>query len=257
MSAYNYAAAFVAFNQGSSFEDIAARLGIPLETLRAEARQHGWKKLSTAIEKPVAAQLTAMELSIVDIAANRRKSIKDSEPLEKLLGRTLEVYDRWWQELGVAEEHYQMCAAVLDEALKDYQQYYTSDRIAEMRIGREQLRTRPEDEDLIKLMNEMEAPQRMLDSARANEKTAKEERDELRHTAAPSPKALAELAKAVATIHDIRYRAVGDMVNKGSGEPPSRQVVANIMVNMPGAIGQPRERRAIEVQPVPPQELTG
>jgi uncharacterized protein YjcR len=254
VSAYNYAAAFVAFQQGSSFEDIAARLGIPPETLKAEARQHGWKKLAGAITIPTT-QIDSLKLDLDAVTENRKRSLKDAAPIEALMGRTLEVYDRWWQELGVAEEHYQMCAAVLDEAMQEYQQYYTAERRSELHVAKEQAKLRPEDVDLVKLIDDMGAPARALESARANEKTAKEERDELRHTAAPSPKALMDLAKAVATIHDIRYRAVGDMVNKGSGEVPIRQTVASITVNMPGAIGTPRERRVIEIKPVDPQQL--
>ena len=143
----------------------------------------------------------------------------------------------------------------IDQAHQDCQQFYTIERRKEQRIVREQLKVRPDDEDLLALSESLAAPGRALDTAIANAGTAKETRDELRSLAAPSPKALAELAKAVSTIHEIRYRAVGDLANKSSGEAPTKQSIAQIIVNMPGAISQPREKRAIEVHPTAPQEL--
>lgn len=251
MSAYNYAAAFLAFSQGASFDDIAIRLGIPPETLKSEARQHGWKRMSNALDKPVQ-ELSSLELSLVDIQKNRLQSMKDAAPLELLLSRTLDLYNRWWDELGISEENYKAHAAVLDGAIEDALLFYTPEKRREWLSIKRRFDRQPSDEDQEWLDNYGEL-QRSLDEATANATRAKDDRDELRKCAAPSPKALAEMAKAVATIHDIRYRAVGDLANKGSDD--IKRVAAQIIVNMPRAIAHPREKRAIEIRTLPVEEL--
>jgi hypothetical protein len=212
MSAYNYAKAFIAFQQGNSFDDISTMLQIPLETLKMEARQHGWSRLADQIAAPLR-ELAKVDLDLDLIKKNRKKSLEEAGPLETLFARRLELYGRAWEELQVAEAQWIM----------DQEEYSSSNKT---------------DEDKIK-----------LDSARSR-------LDQSRAAAAPSAKSLAELGKAVAILQDIRYRALGDQVNKTNDDKPAAAGARTlIQINLPDSIARPRQGRTIDVQAVKRQDL--
>lgn len=68
-------------------------------------------------------------------------------------------------------------------------------------------------------------------------------------TFAPSPKDLKELANAVATIHELTYRALGDgtAAKKDPSFPADKQT-PQVIINLPGVLASPRiAKKTIDV----------
>lgn len=215
--AFNWEAAFIAYSQGSSLPDISMRLAIPIETMEDRARQMRWKRLAPSVAAAVKT-IESIDVSFDMIKENREKSLKEAEPLELLLNRTLEIFNRWWIELAVAEDDFIRKGEELVAAQTDHEQ------------------------------NETNASQMALETAKTRLMNARGERDQCRKAAAPSPKSLAELAKAITEIQGIRYRALGDLPNAMTGERSTApQTAAKIYINMPGAI-RPPGKMAPDVQ---------
>lgn len=64
-----------------------------------------------------------------------------------------------------------------------------------------------------------------------------------------TPKAFRDLVAAIATIHDLTYRALGDVPAKKDANQPDRPASAQIHVHLPAAIASPRSgARTIDIK---------
>jgi hypothetical protein len=216
MGQYNYAAAFLAFTQGSTINDISMQLGIPLKTLEGEARQHGWSRLSTRLK--LAAPKTGVEVSLDHLKTNREKSLKEVAPLEKEFDYIIQLNDQLRTELAYWDDQISTCQNDVDAAKSDLDVAPGPDIVEAARRAAEQLIR------------------------------AREIRDTLRMYLA-NPKRYKELAVGLAQVHELRYRALGDVPNVQSGnKPDAHRTLTQIVVNMPSVVARPRQ--PIEVQTV-------
>ena len=62
------------------------------------------------------------------------------------------------------------------------------------------------------------------------------------------PKALKEMANALATIHELTYRALGDAEAKTTAGPDRPSGSPKITINLPGVLVNPRGARQIDVK---------
>lgn len=75
------------------------------------------------------------------------------------------------------------------------------------------------------------------------------EPDEQGQTFTPRPKDLKELANAIATIHELTYRALGDTEAKREPVVGERQSgTPHIHINLPGVLVNPRGAKTIDVK---------
>lgn len=214
VGAYNYAAAFLAFSQGSTLPDISIQLGIPIKTLEAEARQHGWGRLSNRMK--LAVKPTAIELNLDALKKNREKSMKEVEPLEKEFEYIVELNGQLRVELDYWNEKVDQHRAEFEAAEIDHIQNPTNESAAAFRQAGEVLRR------------------------------AGDVRDTLRMYLS-NPKRYKELALGLAQVHELRYRALGDVPNVQAGsKPDAHRQLTQIVVNMPGIVSKPRQ--AIEAE---------
>lgn len=88
---YNFAAALVAYAQGSSVESISESMAIPLTTLRNKVRTEGWARLANSLT-PAVAEVPAQraERDLERIAANRARNLAVAQRLQEDLERQVE-----------------------------------------------------------------------------------------------------------------------------------------------------------------------
>lgn len=220
MGAYNYAAAFVAFSQGSVLPDISIQLGIPIKTLEQTARQQGWSRLTNKLK--TAMPSTAVEVSLDYLKRNREKSLKETEPLEYEFQKIIEINERLREELKKADLLVAERRAELDAAMVDYGQEPTPEAQAEVRNAQ------------LRLTMIVEAQQELL-------------------AYLASPKRYKELAQGLAQVQEIRYRAVGDLPNVQPGaKPDAGKTLTQININMPSIVAGPRQVADTKVVELPP-----
>lgn len=220
MSAYNYAGAFLLFSQGSSLEDISLQLGIPLQTLESESRQHGWKRLCHHLK--LAIPTTPIEQSLALVKSNREKSLSETEPLEKEFEYIIKLNDGLRSELDYWDSQVDSQRADLGAAETDHTQNPTDESLAALNV------------------------------ATAILKRTLETRDTLRMFLS-NPKRYKELAQGLAQVQELRYRAVGDLPNVMAGaKPEPRKALTQIVVNMPSMVSRPRQVVELQ-QPEPPK----
>jgi hypothetical protein len=70
-------------------------------------------------------------------------------------------------------------------------------------------------------------------------------------TLAPTGKDLRDFACSLATIHDLAYRAALDFQGKNTTGHSDKVQNTQIVVNMPGVMGQPRQTKKVEIVDVP------
>jgi hypothetical protein len=216
VSAYNYAAAFLLFSQGSSLEDISIQLNIPLKTLEGEAAQHGWKRLCHQLK--LAGPKLPIEQSIAVVQRNREKSLKETEPLEDQLDYIVRTNLELRIELVYWAEEVDKRAAALETA-----EQITVDNPSDIAKDNER-------------------------AARRKHEDALNARNTLRSTLS-DPKRYKELAQGLAQVQELRYRAVGDVPNVNPGaKPDAHKSLTQVIVNMPDIVSKPRQ--VVDVTPV-------
>lgn len=214
MSAYNYAAAFVAFTQGSSLPDISIQLGIPVKTLEQTSRQQGWSKLCTRL-KTQAAPVLPIEKSLDALNKNREKSLKETEPLELEFDYILQLNGQMRDEMTFWNGRVDKAQEEMDAAEVDHNQCSTAESAAAFRQAGEVLLR------------------------------AREVRDTLRMYLS-NPKRYKELALGLAQVQELRYRALGDSPNpQAKSAESTHKALTQIVVNMPPMISQPRQPTTI------------
>lgn len=88
---YNYAAAFIEFVKGTTIEDIAMALAIPLHTLKTKAREEGWKRLAAEVPMALTAPGIRAERDMAKIEANRAKNLEIVHKLQEDLTHQVEL----------------------------------------------------------------------------------------------------------------------------------------------------------------------
>ena len=188
---HNYAAAFLQYLEGRSFEEIAENSEIPLDTLKAQASHNGWGSLRTVYNEMHENQLVKpnIESSLVKMETNRQTNLIQAQKFQNVLDFALQQ---------------------LAEEMQNGPKKYT------VTVTDKKGNTRTETKIFERL----------------------------------TPKNIRDLSCAAATIHDLTYRALGDIPAKKDPNQSDSAPRAQIIVNIPSILAQPRDlTRVIEVSP--------
>jgi hypothetical protein len=86
MESYNWTAAFTAFIEKTSLEDIALTMAIPLATLKEKAYRDGWKRLASRLgsnDAIMPARADVAEEKLAKLEANRARNLEIAQKLQK------------------------------------------------------------------------------------------------------------------------------------------------------------------------------
>lgn len=206
---YNWGAAFVAYCNNHTLQEISDSLGIPFASLNAKANAERWQALR--------GQLPLATNDALPVARSTQAEVGPKDPFEQ--GRSVVPTPK----LPVALQ------ARLEQLTANRQKNF---------------------EQANKL-------RKSLDLLLENLVTGKLQMEQLYHNKGSvvrtkreiSPADLVNIATFARLVHEMTYRALGDTTTEGKesgkGQEGTPSNAPAIIINLPGAIAQPRQQRAI------------